>query len=267
MTYPKCRQLELFSASLDDPVSSFDKTKKFAILNELFRGKASLRDTTVLMLTHDIEPAIDVIRGVKRLFQHPKPTACFLSSRMGVVSEVEIVESDIQTFAQICFDNITNLADDVIKCVYLRRHFEIVNDLGIEYNYLANLLHGRDIPILKQATGDVPMDTQQIASAEAGVQRHIPGFSYSNVLAAIKDKSGMIGRFMGATAGYDKLQLFRIFKEVHSSANGEQDSILQKFVNESFHIENEYVMQLNPHKFDNVPEYIVQECERIISAS
>ena len=252
---------------LDDPVSSFDKTKKFAILNELFRGKASLRDTTVLMLTHDIEPAIDVIRGVKRLFQHPKPTACFLSSRMGVVSEVEIVESDIQTFAQICFDNITNLADDVIKCVYLRRHFEIVNDLGIEYNYLANLLHGRDIPILKQATGDVPMDTQQIASAEAGVQRHIPGFSYSNVLAAIKDKSGMIGRFMGATAGYDKLQLFRIFKEVHSSANGEQDSIFQKFVNESFHIENEYVMQLNPHKFDNVPEYVVRECERIISVS
>lgn len=252
---------------LDDPVSSFDKTKKFAILNELFRGKASLRDTTVLMLTHDIEPAIDVIRGVKRLFQHPKPTACFLSSRMGVVSEVEIVESDIQTFAQICFDNITNLTDDVIKCIYLRRHFEMVNDLGIEYNYLANLLHGRDIPILKQAAGDVPMDSRQIADAEIGVKRYIPGFNYATVLEAIKNKSGMIGQFTSATAGYDKLQLFRIFKEVHASASGEQDSILQKFVNESFHIENEYVMQLNPHKFDNVPEYVVQECERIISAS
>lgn len=252
---------------LDDPVSSFDKTKKFAILNELFRGKASLRDMTVLMLTHDIEPAIDIIRGVKRLFQNPKPTACFLSSRIGTVSEVEIVESDIQTFAQICSDNITNLTDDVIKCIYLRRHFEIVNDLGIEYNYLANLLHGRDFPILKQATGDVPMDTQQIESAEAGVQRHIPEFCYSNVLAAIKDKSGMIGRFMRATSGYDKLQLFRIFKEVHSSTSGEQDSILQKFINESFHIENEYVMQLNPRKFDNVPEYVTQECERIISVS
>jgi hypothetical protein len=252
---------------LDDPVSSFDKTKKFAILNELFRGKASLRDTTVLMLTHDIEPAIDVIRGVKRLFQHPKPTACFLSSRRGVVSEVEIVESDIQTFAQICFDNITNLTDDVIKCIYLRRHFEMVNDLGIEYNYLANLLHGRDIPILKQAAGDVPMDSHQIADAEIGVKRHIPGFSYAAVLEAIKNKSGMIGQFTSATSGYDKLQLFRIFKEVHATASGEQDSILQKFVNESFHIENEYVMQLNPHKFDNVPEYVVQECERIISVS
>lgn len=252
---------------LDDPVSSFDKTKKFAILNELFRGRASLRNTTVLMLTHDIEPAIDVIRGVKRLFQHPKPTACFLSSRMGVVSEVEITESDIQTFANICSDNIKNLADDVIKCIYLRRHFEIVNDLGIKYNYLANLLHGRNIPILKQASGEVPMDNQQIALAEAGVKEHIPGFSYSNVLTTIKDKPEIIRRFMAATAGYDKLQLFRIFKEVHSSTNGEQDSILQKFVNESFHIENEYVMQLNPHKFDNIPEYIIQECERIVTES
>lgn len=47
---------------------------------------------------------------------------------------------------------------------------------------------------------------------------------------------------------------------------GKEDGVLQKFVNETFHIENEYVMQLNPHKFDNVPEYVVLECERAIRA-
>ncbi|WP_213071509.1 AAA family ATPase [Acinetobacter wuhouensis] len=254
-------------AVLDDPVSSFDKTKKFAILNELFRGKASLRDTTVLMLTHDIEPAIDVIRGVKRLFQHPRPTAYFLASKAGVVSEVEITEENIQTFAQICSDNIHELDDEVIKCIYLRRHFEIINDLGAEYNYLANLLHARDVPILKSALGDIAMNAEQIANAEAGIKKLIPAFDYSAVLAVIKNKTEMKHRFTNTTAGYDKIQLFRIFKEVHGSTNGEQDSILQKFVNESFHIENEYVMQLNPHKFDNVPEYVVLECERVILAS
>ncbi|WBA58842.1 AAA family ATPase [Providencia sp. 21OH12SH02B-Prov] len=254
-------------AVLDDPVSSFDKTKKFAILNELFRGKASLRDTTVLMLTHDIEPAIDVIRGVKRLFQHPKPTAYFLASKAGVVSEVEIKAENIQTFAQICVDNIRDNEDEVIKCIYLRRHFEIINDLGMEYNYLANLLHARDIPILKSDTGGIKMDGQQIMDAELGIKKLIPTFDYAAVLAVIKDKAEMKRRFMEATVGYEKIQLFRIFKEVHGSANDEQDSILQKFVNESFHIENEYVMQLNPHKFDNVPEYVVMECDRVIQAS
>ena len=46
---------------------------------------------------------------------------------------------------------------------------------------------------------------------------------------------------------------------------GKEDGVLQKFGNETFHIENEYVMQLNPHKFDNVPEYVVLECERVLA--
>ncbi|CAJ8620168.1 hemin importer ATP-binding subunit [Burkholderia pseudomallei] len=253
-------------AVLDDPVSSFDKTKKFAILNELFRGKASLRNTTVLMLTHDIEPAIDVIRSVKRLFQHPKPTAYFLASKGGVVVETEIKECDIQTFSQICTENVNNQSDEVIKCIYLRRNFEILNDLGAEYNYLANLLHARAVPIRKTDAGDVAMTAEEVGIAVAGIKEFIPDFDYNAVLAIINDKSEMKRRFQEANIGYDKLQLFRIYKEVHQPAD-DGDDILQKFVNESFHIENEYVMQLNPHKFDNIPEYVVQECDRVISAN
>jgi ABC-type Mn2+/Zn2+ transport system ATPase subunit len=252
---------------LDDPVSSFDKTKKFAILSQLFRGKVSLRDTTVLMLTHDIEPAIDVIRSVKRLFQHPKPTAYFLASRSGIVLETEIKEGDIQTFAQICAANVNALSDEVIQCIYLRRHFEILNDFGDEYNYLANLLHARAVPILKTESGDVQMSAQEIANAETGIRRMIPGFDYAAVLTIINDKAEMMSHFQAATVGYDKLQLFRIYKEIHQPRTTEEDSILQKFVNESFHIENEYVMQLNPHRYDNIPEYVIAECERAISAS
>ena len=254
-------------AVLDDPVSSFDKTKKFAILNELFRGKASLRDITVLMLTHDIEPAIDIIRGVKGLFQHPRPTAHFLSSRAGVVSETEIKESDIQTFAQVCSANVQYLGDEVIKCIYLRRHFEILDDFGKEYNCLASLLKARAIPTIRTAQGDIAMTAVEIAKAELGIKEMIPNFDYPAVLAIINDKSEMKRRFQSSTIGYDKLQLFRIYKQVHASQEGGDDGILQKFVNESFHIENEYVMQLNPHKFDNVPEYVVQECNRLISIS
>ena len=253
-------------AILDDPVSSFDKTKKFAILNELFRGKSSLRDNTILMLTHDIEPAIDIIRSVKGLFLHPRPTAHFLSSRAGIVSETEITESDIQTFAQVCSANIQNLGEEVIKCIYLRRHFEILDDFAEEYNYLANLLHARAIPIIKTASGDVAMSAVEILKAEFGIKKMIPNFDYSAVLAIINNKTEMKHRFQSSTIGYDKLQLFRIYKAVHGTQGG-GDDVLQKFVNESFHIENEYVMQLNPHKFDNVPEYVVQECDRLISLS
>ena len=253
-------------AVLDDPVSSFDKTKKFAILNELFRGRASLRNATVLMLTHDIEPAIDVIRVKREIFNEPKPTGYFLASKNGIVTETEINAADIQTFAQICAENIRGLSDEIIKCIYLRRHFEILNDLGAEYNYLANLLHARVAPIHKTDAGDVDMTAEEVGVAVVGIKEFIPDFDYGAVLAIINDKSEMKRRFQGANVGYDKLQLFRIYKQVHRP-DYDGDAILEKFVNESFHIENEYVMQLNPHKFDYIPEYVVQECDRVMSAS
>lgn len=253
---------------LDDPVSSFDKTKKFAILNVLFRGKASLRDSTVLLLTHDIEPAIDLIRiGTKRLFQHASPVAHFLTSRSGLVSEVQIKPEDIQTFAQICQTNVGAATDEIVKCIYLRRHYEIVNALEGEYNLLANLLHGREVPILKTVTGDVPMTTEQVASAAIAIRKSMPSFSYDGVLRLIRDKEGLRARFLASNVGYEKLQLFRVFKDIHMTPDPKEDSVLQKFVNESFHIENEYVMQLNPQRFDNIPEYVVAECTRLLSAA
>lgn len=189
-----------------------------------------------------------------------------MASKAGVVTETEIKESDIQTFAQICAENVRNLSDEVIKYIYLRRNFEIFNDLGAEYNYLANLLHARVAPIRKTGAGDVAMTAEEIGVAVTGIKGFIPDFDYGAVLSIINDKPEMKRRFQAAHVGYDKLQLFRIYKEVHQPAE-DGDDVLQKFVNESFHIENEYVMQLNPHKFDNVPEYVVQECDRVISAN
>ena len=117
---------------------------------------------------------------------------------------------------------------------------------------------------MKSATGDVPMSAQQIAEAEAGIQKMVPSFNYSLVLSDIKDRSKMKDSFQAASVGYDKLQIFRIFKEIHGAPSQDQSSVFHKFVNESFHIENEYVMQLNPHKFDSIPEYITNECERVM---
>ena len=254
-------------AVLDDPVSSFDKTKKFAILNELFRGKGTLRNTTVLMLTHDIEPVIDVMRSVKRLFQDTKSAVCFLTSKDSVITETVIDKNHIKTFAQICEENIQSLSDDVIKCIYLRRHFEIVNDYGKEYNLLASLLHAKSKPTIKISGEEYDMSNEDINCVTEEIKRSIPNFDYYNVLSIIKNKEEMRCRFNVANVGYDKIQLFRIYKHAHMSDVNDVDAIFQKFVNESFHIENEYLMQLNPRDFDNVPEHIVSECNRLVSGS
>ncbi|MCA1835204.1 MAG: AAA family ATPase, partial [Actinobacteria bacterium] len=156
---------------LDDPVSSFDKTKKFAILHKLFHGRSSLRNFTTLLLTHDIEPAIDIVRtATSGQFDAAAPMVHFLRSRDGYVEERRIQPGDIMTFSQVCDANIASSADDVIKCIYLRRRFEVHGDSGAEYDVLSSLLHLRGTPARKGFRGELtPLDKTDLARATASI--------------------------------------------------------------------------------------------------
>lgn len=73
-----------------------------------------------------------------------------------------------------------------------------------------------------------------------------------------KNVEAIKAKFLATDVGYEKIQLFRILGGDHD------DDVIRKFINESYHIENEYVMQLKPHKFESIPEYVVEECTRLL---
>lgn len=251
---------------LDDPVSSFDKTKKFAILHKLFHGKQSLRGFTTLLLTHDIEPAIDIVRtATSGQFQAALPAVHFLQSRDGHVEEKLIKPADIMTFSQVCDENIASSADDVIKCIYLRRRYEVHGERGAEYDVLSSLLHLRSVPSSKGEAGQlIPLGEQERKQADAEIQKVIPGFDYDALLAQLKNTEVLKAKFEETSVGYEKVQIFRIASALDYGVPG-GDAAFKKFVNESYHIENEYVMQLNPREFDAVPEHVVQECADLLA--
>jgi energy-coupling factor transporter ATP-binding protein EcfA2 len=250
---------------LDDPVSSFDKTKKFAILHKLFHGKTSLRDFTTLLLTHDIEPAIDIVRtATSGQFEAAAPMVHFLRSRNGHVEEKPIRPADIMTFSQVCDANIASSADDVIKCIYLRRRYEVHGDNGAEYDVLSSLLHLRDAPASKGVGAQlVPLEKKDLELATASISAVIPGFDYGVILSQLRDVAVLRGKFEATDVGYEKVQLFRIALALEPGAQ-KGDAAFKKFVNESYHIENEYVMQLNPREFDAVPEHVVDSCAALL---
>lgn len=250
---------------LDDPVSSFDKTKKFAILHRLFHGKQSLRGFTTLLLTHDIEPAIDIVRtATSGQFQAAGPAVYFLQCREGVMTEKPIRPADIMTFSEVCNENIASSMDTVIKCIYLRRRYEVHGQRGAEYDVLSSLLHARDEPTSKGEKGElVPLAEEERKQAIVEIQKDIPDFDYGTLLAQLRDRAVLKAKFEGTKVGYEKVQLFRIASALDPGASG-GDAAFKKFVNESYHIENEYVMQLNPREFDAVPEYVVQACADLL---
>lgn len=80
---------------LDDPISSFDGNKKFAIINMLFMGPNSLKDKTVLLLTHEFSIVIDSIYNFKSKIL-PTPVAYFVSTNNGQLNEEKIQKDDIK---------------------------------------------------------------------------------------------------------------------------------------------------------------------------
>lgn len=249
---------------LDDPISSFDKNKKYAILEMLFRrdSNVSLKSKTVLMLTHDVEPIIDTIKSVARQFDN-QVFASYLRFSNGEVTEKNIEKDDIRSFSQICQRALISDSDCVLKLIYLRRYYEIIDDKGDAYQVLSNLFHKRDIAVDSREEiaigGYPPMIQAKFVTGCNEIRDNIAGFDYQGTLNQITNHLSLKPLYDTCVNGYEKLQLFRLFGvEVNNS-------VIQKFINETYHIENEYICQLDPTQFDIIPEYVTVECDKCLA--
>lgn len=249
---------------LDDPISSFDKNKKYAILEMLFRRDADscLKNKTVLMLTHDVEPIIDTVKSLSHKFSN-QTSASFLKLVAGQIRECSIGKDDIKTFSQICENALLSEKDDIVKLVYLRRHFEITNNKGDAYQVISNLLHKReratDSREPKGLDDQYPeMEATKYSNGCTEVSSHLEGFSYPDLLNRVSDINALKVLYSACENGYEKLQIFRLL------GLDVENSVIQKFINETYHVENEFICQLDPAKFDTIPEYVVSECNRML---
>lgn len=245
---------------LDDPISSFDNNKKYSILNRLFWKAWFFRDKTVLMLTHDFEPIVDII-------YHDLPSldsknAYFLRNDWWILSEKIIEKEDVKNFLTITKDNISNLNEDINKLIYIRRLFELNNDEWNVYSLLSSLFHKKNKPDRKIAYNKYKyLEEKEIKQAIEIIKNEfsIINFDYYNFLQIILDDEKMIDIYNKTSSWYEKLQLYRIIR-VDSTTNEtrkHENKTLMKFVNWTFHIENDYIYQLNPCNFEIVPEYII----------
>lgn len=243
---------------LDDPISSFDKNKKYAVIDMLFRGDESLRNRTVLMMTHDLEPVIDVIFNFPRLFAEFS-NATFLDTKEGNIKEIPIARSDIMTFGEICKANINDCDEDAIKLVYLRRYYEILNSKEGPYQVLSSLLHKVPKPYKSENGNQTPLTDQEVQAAVINIKEYMPRFEYDELLAKVSDENYMTAAFKETDCNYEKLHIFRILRGSFSGS-----AAINNFINKTFHIENEFIMQINPRKYDIVPTFIIDECSKIL---
>lgn len=246
---------------LDDPISSFDKNKKYAIIEMLFRKKPSLRGRTVLLLSHDFEPIVDMVLHHSDRFE--KPHATFLENKHGKLSEKEVTREDIKTFIDINIENSKLNLHDINKLVYLRRHLEVTNNKSSSFDIISSLLHKRDTPTKRDGDQMIPMTQEEIAAGTVEITNHIPTFDYANLLAFIKNETQMKTLYENTKNNYEKLHIYRMtFDDKEDDIDSD---IIRKFINESFHIENNYIYQLNPCNYQLVPQYVIDECDKYMA--
>jgi hypothetical protein len=174
---------------LDDPISSFDKNKKYAVTSKLFRGENSFHGKTVLMVTHDFEPIIDIVHTFYGDFCQFS-SASFLENNSGIINEFPITKGDILSFGSVCTENIARIQDDIIRSIYLRRYYEILNLHGNEYHILSGLLKKRLSPTT-DSNGDHLMLQNDVDLGIVSIQEFIPGFDYDSLVTRLNDREGM----------------------------------------------------------------------------
>lgn len=244
---------------LDDPISSFDQNKKYAIMEKLFKGQESLQGKTVVMLTHDFDPVIDMIHTSSiRCRFCPCPVASFLYNQNGILQETSIEPYDIQSFFEIANYNIENAPDEINRLIYLRRYYEACGQKDLGWQLLSNIFHpNRRTPIYQESEcGPRPMTAKEIAEGTRIICQRIPDFEYDRIYARAHDVEQMIILYHATTSNYEKIQIYRLI--YHGDIN---DSVFKKFVDEVYHIENDGLFQLNPARFPTIPYYIIELCD------
>ena len=98
------------------------------------------------------------------------------------------------------------------------------------------------------------MTKEEMQKATDEIRLKMPSFDYHELLSRVTDATLLRDACLGSPHSYEKLQLFRLLQD-QVTAN----DVVQKFINETYHIENEYVMQINPCIYEIVPEFILEE--------
>lgn len=255
---------------LDDPITSFDKDKKFAVIRRLFDNqKESFRDKTVLMVTHDMQPLIDYVHNdfFKRLGLTTPVKAKYLLNENGTINEYEILGDDLLNTVELT-KSITNDVNRsmAVRIVNLRKYIELTKPgfTGSDiYEVLSNIIHGRKNATLSD--GKTVLDEVVKVSGMAEIQSYLGTLSYNDILEAVSSEK--LFDALDSADNYEKIVTARLLFERYDgllSKLKKKYPAACKFVNETNHIENDYIFQLDPFKYFQIPQFYLNEVETFL---
>lgn len=230
----------------------------------------SFENKTVLLLTHDFEPITDFL-VVGKLDEH-KATASYIWNENKVVQEQIIdINNDIKLITESYIDLSTDSSLNIVsRIAFLRKLCEInacKGDWGHSYEILSCLIHGSE---LRKKVGNRLYETIPQNEIDKGINHiriYIPDFDFEFLKDNVYITPKLKQLYLEESNSYFKIQLFRAMREIEKSNEIEiskLDTAWYKFIDETYHIENDLLHFLNLKKFNIVPEYILNKVDSIM---
>lgn len=270
---------------LDDPISSFDSNKKYAIINRLFktgeRGN-SLYQRTVLMLTHDFEPVIDYIQTNSGRQSPTSVCASYFENKDGKLLCTPInKDDDLMSSVVLLKELASDTAIDItarVGCLrkFIEHQFKKPREESDAYNILSSLIHGRSYPT-SDNEAEIKLTDEQVAKGLEHIKDFIPDFDYVTLHAQFSPRC-LLERYTKEASAYIKILILRAYTEQDSEARDrlrKHNDVLRKYVDETYHIENDYLYSLDVRRFNIVPDnyiayadqYVTDELAKLSSAT
>jgi len=260
---------------LDDPISSFDSNKKYAIINRLFKtGEKgnSLYEKTVLMLTHDFEPVIDYIQTNSGRQKPTSVCANYFENKNGVLQCTPIRKDDdlmssVVLLKELASDATIDIAAR-IGCLrkFIEHQYKDPQAESDAYNILSSLIHGRSEPTIDKEGNDKLSD-EQVTTGIKYIKGFISDFDYAAVLAQCTPQC-LMERYATETSAYIRMLVLRAYTEQDGEARErlrKYNDVLRKYVDETYHIENDYLYSLDVRRFNIVPDNYITDAERYVA--
>lgn len=258
---------------LDDPISSFDKNKKFAIINRLFDKSANKRTfyrQTVLLMTHDLEPVIDFI-------VNNKPTGGFvysyyLQNNKGILLYKPITKSDFQSQIKTLVNNIEDEGINLVcRLISLRKYIELTEhseEKKYAYDIISSALKTKEKAEKKINHVDcLELTEEEIEKGEKYILKWISTYSYNDLINNLSRLDYLVRCYQAETCSYFKIQLFRLIISREDIKSKIGDDNLLKYIDQTYHVENDYLYSLDFRNYDMVPEFMISKCNQFISAN
>ena len=253
--------------------SGIISNKKFAVIRRMFdnQEEVTFRDRTVLMLTHDLQPVIDYIHGgfFKKFGLTTQVSAEYIENDKGMIVSQPIENTDLLNVVTLTGEHAKDTNMPLyVRVVNARKHIELTkeNYSGLKsYDLLSNLIHGRMSP------EDGEKQPMTVEAINKGIEELVPlinGYdSYEQYMSEL-GTDYLIGELDNDSIYFRILAIRLLFERCDGFMSKLRKEFPEacKFLNETNHIENDYVFQLNPEKFFSIPEVYVQDIKEFLNA-